>query len=90
MANETFLSIRYEEYTDRYYTDLYVNNVAKSHKYLTNHEAEALSAYLHYLHDGKQEIVDVSVAEIVEQIEDGDILLDEESNLYQMLERTRT
>ena len=90
MTTETFLSIRYEEYTDRYYTDLYVNNTAKDHKYLTNHEAEALRPYLHYLDDGKGEVVDVSVSEIMEQIEDGDILLDEESNLYQMLEGIRT
>ena len=89
MANETFLSIGYEQNTDRYYADLYVNNVAKEYKYLTNDEAEALNAYLHYLEDDENEVVDVSVAEIMEQIEDGDIILDEESNLYQMLERTR-
>lgn len=87
MARETFLTVSYDEYTDRYRADMYVNNVYTEGKFLTAHEAEGLSVYLNIIDDGKDHF-DIPLQELIDQIDDGDILLDDESNLLQLLQRT--
>jgi hypothetical protein len=81
MSDTTFLAVRWDEPCGQYYADLYVNSVCKDDKWLTGDESEALSSYLNYSEDW----VHIPVSEILEQIENGDIYLEEDSNLLAML-----
>jgi hypothetical protein len=83
--DNAYVSVSYNKDTWQYYAEIVVGTKVKDDKYLTAHEAEGLDSYLQFLHEGK-ELIDIPVAELWEQIQDGDILLDDDSNLYLMLE----
>jgi hypothetical protein len=85
MSTETYISIRYDSKTERYLAELFVGITARDWKWLTVDEAEALSSYTQFL-DTDEDLRDIPVAEILEQVESGDILLDEESNLLAMIQ----
>ena len=87
-----FISLRWDEYTQRHYVDLFEDNhrgiaTATKYKWLTAHESDELSPWTTLLEN--EDIVDVSVAEILEHQDNGDICLDEDSNLLQMLKEAR-
>lgn len=83
--DNAYLSVRYNKDTLEYYAEIFVDTKVKESKHLTAHESDELDGYLWRLHEGK-DIVDIPIAELWEQIENGDIFLDEDSNLYLMLE----
>ena len=83
--DNAYLSVRYNKDTWEYHAEIFVDTKFKESKNLTAHEADELDGYLWRLHEGK-DIVDIPIAELWEQIENGDIFLDEDSNLYIMLE----
>ena len=82
MSTTTFLSVRWDESYGQYYAELFVNSVCTEDKWLTGDESSELGSYLNY----SEEPVDIPVAEILEQIDSGDILFEEDSNLLAMLE----
>jgi hypothetical protein len=82
VSDKTFLSVRWDENYGQYYAELFVNSVCKEDKWLTGDESSELGSYLNYSEDP----VDIPVAEILEQIDSGDILFEEDSNLLAMLE----
>jgi hypothetical protein len=81
MSDTTFLSIRWDESCGQYEAQLYKESKLYDHKILTGDESSELGSYLSYSEDW----VNIPVAELIEQIESGDILFDEDSNLLAML-----
>lgn len=88
-----FISLRWDDYTQRHYIDLFEANergiaTATKSKWLTAHESEELSPWTLVLErEGLIDpIIDVPVSEILEHQDDGEICLDEDSNLLQLLQ----
>jgi hypothetical protein len=81
MSDTTFLSVRWDEPCGQYEAQLYKESKLYEGKTLTGDESEALGSYLSYSEDW----VNIPVAELIEQIENGDIYLEEDSNLLAML-----
>jgi hypothetical protein len=85
VSAKTFLSVRWDESYGQYYAELFVESVCTDHKWLTGDESTELGSYLNYSEDP----VDIPVAEIMEQVECGDILFEEDSNLLALLEEVK-
>lgn len=87
-----FISLRWDDKTARHYIDLFELNergipTATKYKWLTAHESDELHPWTTILEDRDSDaILDISVSEILEHQEDGEICLDEDSNLLQLLE----
>jgi hypothetical protein len=81
MSDTTFLSVRWDESYGQYEAQLYKKSRLHDHKRLTGDESSELGSYLSYSEDW----VNIPVAELIEQIESGDILFEEDSHLLAML-----
>ena len=81
MSDTTFLSVRWDESYGQYEGQLYKNSKLYESKWLTGDESNELGSYLNYSEDW----VNIPVSELIEQIESGDILFEEDSNLLEML-----
>jgi len=92
LPKSPFITLTYDEHTWRHHAGLNVINasgvpVAVGYKWLTAHESEELQPWISFLDEADENsYIDVSVAEILEHQENGDIQLDDESYLLELLQ----
>jgi hypothetical protein len=90
-----FISLRWDDKTARHYIDLFEDNhrgipTATKYKWLTAHESDELHPWTTILEDKDSDsIIDISVSEILEHQDNGDICLDEDSSLLQLLREAK-